>query len=356
MMNFCTTCGTRLVTGVRFCTSCGSPLAAAPRSPDATSAASADAPTSLSPSVPSRAAATPISTGDDPPGAPPPVDSSATDLLPPLDAPGTAEQVPPWPAPAPLWEEHDVDVAAQLERRQRGVLVLAVAVAAVALLVVVIGFVVHLASGGSTVATTSTPTGKASVGGPTPSKSGSQSPSPSAAADPIRGTAEPGLPASADDIAATAHITTPPSTTGHVDASGRTATYPPEAMNDTDPSTAWRMDGDGTGAKITLSFPRVVTVTGLALDPGFDKVGKHQDRWPENRRISSATFTADDGSAFTIGFVTDPHLPASQRLQTFMLPTPVTTRTISVQIDATVPAARGIFDTTAISRLAVLGS
>jgi hypothetical protein len=127
-------------------------------------------------------------------------------------------------------------------------------------------------------------------------------------------------------------------------------------MIDTAPSTAWRMDGDGAGQKITLSFPRMVTVTGLALDPGFDKVGKHEDRWPENRRISSATFTADDGSAFTIGFVTDPNLPASQRLQTFMLPTPVTTRTISVHIDATDPAARGIFDTTAISRFAVLGS
>jgi hypothetical protein len=276
--------------------------------------------------------------------------------LPPLDGPSTAEQVLPSPAPAPLWEEHDVDVAAQLERRQRGVLVAAVAVAAAALLVVVIGFVVHLASRGSTVATTSTPALKTSVGGPTPSKSGSQSPSTSAAADPVRGTAQPGLPASEDDIAATAHITAPASTTGHVDASGRAATYPPEAMTDTAPSTAWRMDGDGTGAKITLSFPRVVTVTGLALDPGFDKVGSHEDRWPENRRISSATFTADDGSAFTIGFVTDPHLPASQRLQTFMLPTPVTTRTISVQIDATEPAARGVFDTTAISRLAVLGS
>jgi uncharacterized protein YceK len=276
--------------------------------------------------------------------------------LAPLAGPSTAEPVLPWPAPAPLWEEHDVDVAAQLERRQRGVLVAAVAVGAAALLVVVIGFVVHLASGGSTVATTSTPTGKTSNAGANPSKSTSQSRSSTAAADPIRGTAEPGLPASEEDIAATAHVTAPASTTGHVDASGRTATYPPEAMTDSAASTAWRMDGDGTGQKITLSFPRAVTVSGLALDPGFDKVGKHEDRWPENRRISSATFTADDGSAFTIGFVTDPDLPASQRLQTFMLPTPVTTRTISVQIDATDPAARGIFDTTAISRLAVLGS
>jgi hypothetical protein len=355
MMNFCTSCGTRLVTGLRFCTSCGSPLAAAPGSADATYAGSADAPTSSSPSPPSRDAATRGLTVDDPPGAPPAADSSATDLLPPLDGPSTAEQALPSSAPAPLWEEHDVDVVAQLERRQRGVMVAAVAVAAAALLVVVVGFVVHLASGGSTVATTSTPTGKTSVGGSTPSKSKSQSPS-SSSADPIRGTAEPGLPASEHDIAATADITAPASTTGHVDASGRAATYPPEAMTDTAPSTAWRMDGDGTGQKITLSFPRVVTVTGLALDPGFDKVGKHEDRWPENRRISTATFTADDGSAFTIGFVTDPRLPASQRLQTFMLPTAVTTRTISVQIDATDPAARGIFDTTAISRLAVLGS
>jgi hypothetical protein len=164
------------------------------------------------------------------------------------------------------------------------------------------------------------------------------------------------MPAGEHDLAATAQITAPASAKGHVDASGRTATYPPEAMTDTDPSTAWRMSGDGAGQTITLAFPRVVTVTGLALDPGFDKVGKHEDRWPENRRISSATFTADDGSAFTIDFATDPDLPADSRLQSYLLPTPVTTRTISLQIEATDPAARGIFDTTAISRLAVLGS
>jgi hypothetical protein len=262
----------------------------------------------------------------------------------------------PSPAtPSPLWEEADVDVA-QLERRQRGVVVVAVAVGAVALLVAVTGFVVHQMSGDSTAATTAKPTGRSSSSGATPSRKATQSPSTTAAADPVVGTAEPGLPAGEDDLAAAAHITAPASAKGHVDASGRAATYPPEAMTDTDPSTAWRMAGDGAGQKITLSFPRVVTVTGLALDPGFDKVGKHEDRWPENRRISSATFTADDGSAFTVAFATDPDLPASRRLQSYRLPTPVTTRTISVQIDATDPTARGIFDTTAISRLAVLGS
>jgi hypothetical protein len=339
MMNFCTTCGTRIVPGLRFCSSCGAPLPAAPENPEA---ASQSAPTLVGHTV------------DEPVGAPPVADSLSMDLLPPLDEPSTVHPSPV--APAPLWEEHDVDVAAQLERRQRGVLVAAVVAAAAALLVVVTGFVVHLASGDSTVATTPKPTGKTSDGGSTPSKSETQSPSSTAAAEPVLGTAEPGLPASENDLAPTAQITAPASTTKHVDASGRPATYPPEAMIDTPPSTAWRMDGDGAGQKITLSFPRVVTVTGLALDPGFDKVGKHEDRWPENRRISSATFTADDGSAFTISFVTDPNLPASQRLQTFMLPTPVTTRTISVQINATDPAVRGIFDTTAISRLAVLGS
>jgi hypothetical protein len=53
---------------------------------------------------------------------------------------------------------------------------------------------------------------------------------------------------------------------------------------------------------ITVSFGRRVTMTGLALDPGFDKTGKNEDRWKENRRISAATFTTDDGSAFTVSF------------------------------------------------------
>ena len=127
-------------------------------------------------------------------------------------------------------------------------------------------------------------------------------------------------------------------------------------MLDTDPSTAWRMDGDGSGQTITVSFGRRVTMTGLALDPGFDKTGKNEDRWKENRRISAATFTTDDGSAFTVSFATDLDLPVKDRLQSFMLPAPVETRTLRVHIDTTEPSPPRTFDTTAISRLAVLGS
>ena len=82
-MNFCTTCGTRLVRGLRFCSSCGAPLPAAPEGPEA--AASQSAPTLVGPTV------------DEPVGAPPATDSLSMDLMPPLDGPSTAEQVHPSP-------------------------------------------------------------------------------------------------------------------------------------------------------------------------------------------------------------------------------------------------------------------
>jgi hypothetical protein len=322
-MNFCTTCGARLVASSRFCTSCGAPLAV---------------------SVTGR---------DDPPASADQVEEAVT-----------AEQVLPWPPPAPLWQIDDVDARPPRPPREpggRGVLV-PVVVAVVALLAVAAAFVVHRTYGDATAATTPKHSAKASAGATAdsatpPDDETDQSPSPTAAGEPVLGTAEPGLPPSEHDVAPLADITAPASARGHVDDSGRTATYPATAMVDTDPATAWRMNGDGAGQTITLSFERPVTVKGFALDPGFDKVGvNHEDRWPENRRISAATFSTDDGSAFAVEFATDPSLPASERLQTFMLPAPVTTTTISVRIDATEPTERGTFDTTAISRLAVLGS
>jgi F5/8 type C domain len=301
MMNFCTTCGTRLVAGLRFCTSCGAPLSA-----------------------------TPVET--------PPVDP---------------------PAETALWTTDDPDPAAAAVSGQRGVPAAAVVAVTAILLAGLAVIAVHTLSGHSTdPAPRAKPaaTGKTSGGASTPADEPSQSAAPTTAAAAVVGVAEPGLPDGANDVAAGADITAPPSSRGRVDSNGRPATYPPKAMLDTDPSTAWRMDGDGSGQTITVAFGRRVTVTGLALDPGFDKTGTNEDRWKQNRRISTATFTTDDGSAFTVSFATDLDLPIRDRLQSFVLPAPVETRTLRVHIDATEPKPPRGFDTTAISRLAVLGS
>jgi hypothetical protein len=323
-MNFCTSCGARVVSIGRFCTSCGAVL---PVSDTGTF----------------TAAPATVHVGQ--------------------DEPTTAEQVLAFPPRAPLWQtdEDDEPLAPRPSGGRGGLVAFLVSVAIILGVAAVI--VVHRTYGGggdATTATKSKQTAKQSAGASAPSATSTteatDEASPPAAGEPVVGTAEPGLPSDESDIAADAKVTAPPSARGHVDEHGRPATYPAEAMLDTDPATAWRMSGDGTGRTITLSFGRLVTVTGLALDPGFDKVSANQDRWPQNRRISAATFTMDDGSAFTVGFATDPDLPRSQRLQTFMLPSPVTTNTIKLHIDATEPARRGTFDTTAISRLAVLGS
>jgi hypothetical protein len=345
-MNFCTMCGARLLAGGRFCTSCGAPLAA---------------------STTGLAAATQVGEHAVPRVVDPaPVDSAGIEQTSPRDDAVTAEQVVPWPLPAPLWQTDEADSRPPRPPRptgqpgRHGILV-PVAVAVAVILGVTAVIVVHQTYGGSTAAPKSQQTGKTSdasgAASTTPPSGQTDQAPPTAAGQPVVGTAEPGLPPGEHDVAPLADITAPASAEGHVDESGRTATYPATAMVDTDPATAWRMNGDGTGQTITLTFGRPVTVTGLALDPGFDKVGsKHEDRWPENRRISAATFTTDDGSAFAVGFATDASLRASGRLQTFMLPAPVTTTTVTVHIDATEPAAPGTFDTTAISRFAVLGS
>jgi hypothetical protein len=329
-MNFCTTCGARLVARTRFCTSCGAQLSPSPSDPDA---APAVAPTRV----------------DHPAIAAPPRDAT------------TAEQVLPWLAVEA--EPHasgpraaaETDLVTAGDSSQRGVPVALVVVISAAILVGLAAFVAHWIRAGSSDDTKSTTASKAMD--PSPSNKPTQSPPPATKpAEAVAGAAVPGLPAGETDVAAGADITAPPGSQGRVDAKGRPATYPPKAMLDTKPATAWRMDGDGTGQTITVSFGRRVTVTGLALDPGFDKVDRTADRWKENRRISAATFTTDDGSAFTVSFATDLDLPAGDRLQSFMLPAPVKTRTLRVHIDATEPMPRHTNDTTAISRLAVLGS
>jgi hypothetical protein len=287
-MNFCTNCGTRLVAGLRFCTSCGAPLSPAPVEPQSVD---------------------PAPLAVDPPRVDPPSAAPA----PSHRAASTDEQVLPWlAADRTLWTAEDADPAtAAGHSRQRGVPAAAVVVITAVLLAGLIAITVHALSADSPRA--ARPVAKTSGGSSTPSDEPSKSASPTTAAAAVAGAAVPGLPAGENDVAAGAKITAPPSSQGRVDSKGRPASYPPKAMLDADPSTAWRMDGDGSGETITVSFGRRVTVTGLALDPGFDKTGKNEDRWKENRRISAATFITDDGSAFTVSFATDLDLPVRDR-------------------------------------------
>lgn len=186
---------------------------------------------------------------------------------------------------------------------------------------------------------------------PTPSTSAPASPS---VAVPVIGRAEPGLPSGLHDVAGVASIDAPPSTRAPVDSGGQRATYPARAMLDGVAATAWRMDGDGAGKDITLTFAIEQQVAGIALDPGFDEVDAEQDHWAESRRVIAATFTMEGGEAFSVTFSTAASLPVRQRLQSFALPAPVTTSTVVMHIDATTAARRGDRDTTALSRFAVL--
>lgn len=78
------------------------------------------------------------------------------------------------------------------------------------------------------------------------------------------------------------------------DASGNTVTYAAKNIFDGDPSTAWRIAGDGVGATLTLDFGREVEITGLEILPGYAKIDQANNinRFIQNRRIKRVQISA----------------------------------------------------------------
>ena len=101
-------------------------------------------------------------------------------------------------------------------------------------------------------------------------------------------TAEPsttvGDPAElARDALAVASATAPDS----VDDAGNPTSYGAEHVLDEDPTTAWRVEGDGSGATITVTLSGPARLTQVGLIPGYAKTDATSgvDRFAQERRI-----------------------------------------------------------------------
>lgn len=84
------------------------------------------------------------------------------------------------------------------------------------------------------------------------------------------------------------------------DGAGHTVSYAPGNVNDEDPGTAWRCDGDGVGQAISIDLPKNSTVVRVGLINGYAKVDpeSHQQRYPEYRRITEVRWTFSNGATF----------------------------------------------------------
>ncbi|WP_426244170.1 NADase-type glycan-binding domain-containing protein [Nocardioides sp. LHG3406-4] len=158
------------------------------------------------------------------------------------------------------------------------------------------------------------------------------------------------LPAGASDITATATAAAPETAPPNQDLDGKTVTYDAVHMLDGDPSTAWRMPGDGTGVVLTFTLPGPTRIASVGLVNGYAKVDGPVDWYPRNRRITSVTWGFDDGSTLDQELIDS---PAMQTIGT----EGVVTSTVTLTLDTvSAPGARAGRDYTPVSDVRLGGS
>jgi hypothetical protein len=136
----------------------------------------------------------------------------------------------------------------------------------------------------------------------------------------------------------------PDTSPDNIDNAGRTTTYRARNMLDSDPTTAWRMDGDGSGRLITFRFDEALPISTVGLVNGYTKVDPStgDDRYAQGRRITRVTWQLGDQ------VVVQQLRDGVRGLQTIDF-APITTDVVYLQIErTTAPGAEG-FNRTAIS-------
>ncbi|MBW3603017.1 MAG: protein kinase [Actinobacteria bacterium] len=91
------------------------------------------------------------------------------------------------------------------------------------------------------------------------------------------------------------------------EASGESVFYDAEQVLDADPSTAWRVPGDGVGETLEFAFGRPVQLAEIGLVPGYDKIDPIDgtDRFTQNRRVVRARAIFDDGTSVAMALQDD---------------------------------------------------
>src|SRR6266536_267104 len=133
-----------------------------------------------------------------------------------------------------------------------------------------------------------------------------------------------------------------------LDASGERVSYGAANLVDDDPTTAWRVSGDGVGTTIRAEWDEPVALTSIGVVPGYAKVdaADHTDRFHQERRVVAVRCSFDHDPAVTVTFAD------LAELQTFTVD--VRTRRVTIEITRTTAAPERDF--TAISELAFVGN
>ncbi len=308
---FCTSCGSPLRAGTAFCTSCGAALSSAAASEDAGPATQqvpsvdADPPTRVAPAAP---VATPSPTA------------------PPAAAPGEPIETTGAPLTAPRTPDPPVSSAPN----NRKPVLIGAAIAAAVIVIGVAAFLLFGSGGDDEVSADGDNGGAAetidapTTARPTLPREESTLPRRSTTTTRLPTTSYAGPPVELTPYGATASATdangtdecTPPNNTS----------FPVSNLFDGDTSTAWRVNGNGTGTTITVDFGETVSLSTVGLIPGYAKRDPCSgvDRFPQGYRIASVTYTFDDGSVEQQSFSDSP------TLQT--IPVDVDTRRVLVTI------------------------
>ena len=148
-----------------------------------------------------------------------------------------------------------------------------------------------------------------------------------------------------------ARISVPGTSAPASDAAGRQIAYDAAHLVDGDLATAWRMDGDGSGQTLELTFTEPTALRAVGLVNGYAKIDPSDgtDRYPQMRRIAKITWRFDGQAA-----VSEELVDGDRTSQLIVVPE-VTVRTVTATIDQTVPPGDPALDYTPISELYLLG-
>ena len=158
---------------------------------------------------------------------------------------------------------------------------------------------------------------------------------------------KPGQP---QDVAvaamASAEHTAPP----NEDVDGNTVRYAVGNLLDDDPSTCWRMPGDGTDDVITITLNDPTQLTEVGVINGYAKTDGAFDWYTGNRRVLAVEWAFDDGTTV------QQSLTETRDLQKMKID-PITTQTVQLRLlDVTKPGGGpNGRDFTALSTVRLLG-
>jgi len=167
--------------------------------------------------------------------------------------------------------------------------------------------------------------------------------------------AGPGIPTGSGDVVDLtrgASASAPETARPNLDLTGDMVRYEASNLLDGVPSTAWRMDGDGSGETLTITLPGPSVVTRVGLVNGYAKVDHDgRDRatnwYDRNRRVLEVEWIFDDGTTVV------QHLDETRRMQSIEVG-PVSTSTIQLKI--MIVTRPGDRDYTAISDVLIEGA